>query len=195
MLFKKVNMIDDCHYGKNADTDNMFPVENNFLKFLAYGKDNKQKCRVIKYINISQYNLLKKIALQILNGVIPLKKFQLDYLKQSKNFLRKLSTKKIKVVELGRHFRSICYIVKIALEYYEVHTKTSFSSNRKVGKNRRQRSCETSDSESSSSENSNSSLEEYYSSSGESEKSEKIRKDEESENISNVSFSVSEEEN
>ena len=42
----------------------MFPRENYFLQFLAYGKDKKQKYYIIKHINKFQYNLLRKIAVK-----------------------------------------------------------------------------------------------------------------------------------
>ena len=112
----------------------MFPMENNFLKLLAYGKDKKQKYRVIKFTNHIQYSVLKRIALNILRGVIPLNKVQLKYLKHSKVFIRKLAQGKVKTSDLVRYCTVISYIVKIALEHDEVHSKTSFGSHRKVGK-------------------------------------------------------------
>ena len=52
----------------------MFPLDNTFLKLLAYASDHKQKRNVIKLINKSQLNTLKSIAKSILNGDIQLKK-------------------------------------------------------------------------------------------------------------------------
>ena len=60
----------------------MFPRENYFLQFLAYGKDKKQKYYNIKHINKFQYNLLRKIAVNILTGEIPLNKTQLQQFKK-----------------------------------------------------------------------------------------------------------------
>ena len=40
----------------------MFPKDNYFLQLLAYGRDKSQKYHIIKFINKSQYYLLKKIA-------------------------------------------------------------------------------------------------------------------------------------
>ena len=62
----------------------MFPKERSFLELLAYGKDKRQKYQVIKFINKSQYYFLKKTATNILKGIIPLKKHQLNHLKSSK---------------------------------------------------------------------------------------------------------------
>ena len=176
----------------------MFPMENNFLKLLAYGKDKKQKNRIIKFTNHIQYNVLKKIAINILRGVIPLKTFQLKYLKHSKLFIRKLAEGKVKTSDLERYCTVISYIVKIALEHNETHSKTSFSSHRKVGKNKRQqqqRSCERSFSESTSSEESVTSQESYSSSEyPESEESGRKRQSQQINNTSDVSLSLSEEE-
>ena len=92
---------------------------------------------------------MKKIAINILQGVIPLKKDQLKYLKNSKTLIRKVTNK-----YLATHYMIISYIVKIALEYTEKHTKTRTSSNRKVGKIRPKRTCKRTFSENSSSEGS-----------------------------------------
>ena len=69
----------------------MFVDDDDFLHCLAYGNDNRQKCNIIKYTNKVQLKLLKTFASDILEGNICLKKFQLDYLKRSKEFIRKLS--------------------------------------------------------------------------------------------------------
>ena len=177
----------------------MFPMENNFLKLLAYGKDKKQKNRIIKFTNHIQYNVLKKIAINILRGVIPLKTFQLKYLKHSKLFIRKLAEGKVKTSDLECYCTVISYIVKIAQEHNETHSKTSFSSHRKVGKNKRQqqqqRSCERSFSESTSSEESVTSQESNSSSEyPESEESGRKRQSQQINNTSDVSLSLSEEE-
>ena len=119
----------------------MFPKDNYFLQLLAYGRDKSQKYHIIKFINKSQYYLLKKIAKNILEGVIPLKKNQLKHLGNSKIFIRKLAEGKVKNSDLLRYYTITCYIVKIALEHYETHSKISTSSNRKMGRNRRQECC------------------------------------------------------
>ena len=69
----------------------MYLREKTFLQLIAYSKDQKQKCQLMKCINHGQYFELKKIAINILHGVIPLKKNQLKYLKKSKQFIRKLA--------------------------------------------------------------------------------------------------------
>ena len=114
--------------------DNMYLREKTFLELIAYSKDKIQKYQIIKCINHDQYFELKKIAINILHGVIPLKKNQLKYLKNSKQFIRKLAEGKAKNSHLAQHFMVLCYIVKIALQYNEKYSEISFSSNRKVGK-------------------------------------------------------------
>ena len=91
MLFKKVNTLKCIQYGTFTLRDNMYLREKTFLQLIAYSKDQKQKCQLMKCINHDQYFELKKIAINILHGVIPLKKNQLKYLKKSKQFIRKLA--------------------------------------------------------------------------------------------------------
>ena len=88
---------------------------------------------MIKCINHYQYFELKKIAIKISQGVLPLKRNQLIYLKNSKTLIRKLAGGKVTNKYLATHYMIISYIVKIALDYNEEHSKTRISSNRKVG--------------------------------------------------------------
>ena len=131
----------------------MYLREKTFLQLIAYSRDQKQKCQLMKCINHDQYFELKKIAINILHGVIPLKKKnQLKYLKKSKQLIRKLAEGKTNNSFLTKNYMIVCYIVKIALQYNEKCSETSFSSNRKVGKIRaKKRTCERSFSENSSS--------------------------------------------
>ena len=77
----------------------------------------------------------------------------MKYLKNSKQFIRKLAEGKAKNSHLAQHFMVVCYIVKIALQYNEKCSEISFSSNRKVAKIRtKKRTCKRSFSENSSSE-------------------------------------------
>ena len=173
----------------------MFPSDNNFFELLAYSKDKKQKKNIIKFINKSQLKVLKNIAKEILNGKIQLRKIQFNILKNKKTFLRKLSEGKIKIKDLSHEDRVICLIVKIALENYETRSKISSSTNRKVGKNRRQTFSERSDSEVSSPEEYLSSDESYYSSEeSQTEEPERVRESSITEKESDVSFSTSGEE-
>ena len=87
MLFKKVNTLKCIQYGTFTLRDNIYLREKTFLQLIAYSKDQKQKCQLIKCINHDQYFELKKIAINILHGVIPLKRNQLKYLKRSKQFI------------------------------------------------------------------------------------------------------------
>ena len=130
----------------------MFPSENNFFELLAYSKDLKQKKNIIRFITRSQYNVIKNIAKQLLNGNFHLKTFQFRILKNKKLFLRKLSQGKIKINYLPRECTTICYIVKLALENYETHAEVSTRTYRKMGKNRRQNSSKRSVSDISSSD-------------------------------------------
>ena len=74
------------------------------------------------------------------------------YFEKQKLFLRKLSQGKIKITDLCREYIVVSYIVKLAIQQYETCPKISSRSSRKMGKNRRQYSCERSVSEISSTE-------------------------------------------
>ena len=163
----------------------MFLREKLFLQLIAYSEDKKQKFQIIKCINHNQYFELKKIAINILQGVLPLKRNQLKYLKNSKTLIRKLAEGKVTNNYLATHYMIISYIVKIALEYNEKHTKTHISSNRKVGKIRTKRNCERSFSENSSSEGSIISEETNFSSE-ESTGSRNTERDDDSSEVSSV---------
>ena len=168
----------------------MSAEDDNFLHLLAYGKDNKQKCNIIKFTNTFQLNILKRIASDIIHGHTSLKRYQIDYLKKSKKFIRKLAQGKVKKIELTRHYRTVCYIIKISLENYEAHSKTSTRTNRKVARNRRQVSSKRDNCEQSSSDES---IEYSSTEDSESDKSGGIRESDNSENNSDVSMSASEE--
>ena len=124
----------------------MFPSENNFFELLAYSKDKEQKKNIVKFINKSQFDILKRITKKILNGNINVTKIQFQILKNKKQFLRKLSEGKIKSKDLQKEYTIVCFIVKLGLEHNEICSKISSRTNRKVGKNRRKYSCKRSDS-------------------------------------------------
>ena len=49
----------------------MFLREKLFLQLIAYSEDKKQKFQIIKCINHNQSFELKKIAINVLQGVLP----------------------------------------------------------------------------------------------------------------------------
>ena len=69
-------------YGTFTLRDNMYLREKTFLELIAYMKDKIQKYQIIKCINHDQYFELKKIAINILHGVIPLKKKSIEIFKE-----------------------------------------------------------------------------------------------------------------
>ena len=163
----------------------MFLREKLFLQLIAYSEDKKQKFQIIKCINHNQYLELKKIAINILQGVLPLKVNQLKYLKNSRTLIRKLAEGKVTNNYLATHYMIISYIVKLAFEYNEKRLETSISSNRKVGKIRNKRICQRSFSENSSSQGSSVSEENYFSSE-ESTRSGNVKKNDDSSEISSI---------
>ena len=93
----------------------MFLREKLFLQLIAYSEDKKQKFQIIKCINHNQYFELKKIAINILQGVLPLKKDQLKYLKNSKTLIRKLAEGKVTNNYLATHYMIMKNIQKLVL--------------------------------------------------------------------------------
>ena len=172
----------------------MFPIETNFFELLAYSKDLTQKKNIIRFITKSQYNVIKNIAKNILNGDIHLTNIQFRILKNKKLFLRKLSEGKIKINYLSQECSTVCYIIKLGLEHYETHAKISTHTYRKMGKNRRQNSRERSFSEISSSDEYSSYEEASEFSDKESENSTRTGENSNPETVSDVSFSCSGEE-
>ena len=117
LLFKKVKPYLVCSLWNNHSKRQHVSKGKLFLQLIAYSEDKKQKFQIIKCINHNQYFELKKIAINILQGVLPLKKDQLKYLKNSKTLIRKLAEGKVTNNYLATHYMIISYIVKIALEY------------------------------------------------------------------------------
>ena len=163
----------------------MFLRETLFLQLIAYSEDKKQIFQIIKCINHNQYFELKKIAINILQGVLHLENYQLKYLKNSKTLIRKLANGKVTNNYLATHYMIISYIVKLALEYNEKHSKTCTSSNRKVGKIRTKRTLQRSFSENSTSEGSIISEENNFSSE-ESTRSGNTEKNDDSSEVSSI---------
>ena len=64
----------------------MFLREKLFLQLIAYSDDKKQTFQIIKCINHNQYFELKKIAINILQGVLPLRKKSIEIFKEFKDF-------------------------------------------------------------------------------------------------------------
>ena len=152
MLFKKRNMLNFLSLCQQLTRSKDVSFRNFFFELLAYAKDQKQKKNIIRFINKSQLNVIKNIAKKLLNGGIHLSRIQFHILKNKKKFLRKLSQGKIKIKDLPQEYTIVCYIKKLGLEHYETYPKISSRTCRKVGENRRQYSCERSNSEISSSE-------------------------------------------
>ena len=64
----------------------MFLREKLFLQLIAYSEDKKQKFQIIKCINHNQYFELKKIAINILQGMLPFEKGSTEIFEEFKDF-------------------------------------------------------------------------------------------------------------
>ena len=114
----------------------MSGIENEkyFLLFLLHNSNKRQSTSILKTITNSQYSLLKSLANDILDEMIPLNAMQFKKLVQYKDFIRKLSGTKVSPATLSRNIECIKAIISVVLNEYEVHNKTSTYTHRRVGK-------------------------------------------------------------
>ena len=194
MLFKKEYKLKTLSLCFQLTRSEDVSLREKFFQLLAYAKDQKQK-KKIKFLNTSQFYIIKNISKKILNGDIHLQKVEFHILKKKKTFLQNLAEGKIKIKDLPQYCTIVYHIVKLGLQQYEKHSKISSGTHRKMGKNRRQNSCQRSISEVSSSDECISSEESYIScEESEIEKSTRMGEISTSESKFDVSFSNSGEE-
>ena len=114
----------------------MSGIENEkyFLLFLLHNSNKRQSTSILKTITNSQYSLLKSFAYDILDEMIPLNSMQFKKLVQYKDFIRKLSGRKVSPVTLSRNIECIKAIISVILNEYEVCNKTSTYTHRRMGK-------------------------------------------------------------
>ena len=114
----------------------MSGIENEkyFLLFLLHNSNKRQSTSILKTITYSQYSLLKSFANDILDEMIPLNSMQFKKLVQYKDFIRKLSGRKVSPATLSRNIECIKAIISVVLNEYEVCNKTSTYTHRRMGK-------------------------------------------------------------
>ena len=105
----------------------MSGIENEkyFLLFLLHNSNKRQSTSILKTITNSQYSLLKSFANDILDEMIPLNSMQFKKLVQYKDFIRKLSGRKVSPATLSRNIECIKAIISVVLNEYEVCNKTN----------------------------------------------------------------------
>ena len=114
----------------------MSGIENEkyFLLFLLHNSNKRQSTPILKTITNSQYSLLKSFANYILDVMIPLNSMQFKKLVQYKDFIRKLSGRKVSPATLSRNIECIKAIISVVLNEYEVCNKTSTYTHRRMEK-------------------------------------------------------------
>jgi hypothetical protein len=104
---------------------------NFFFQFLI--PDNKQSKILLMHLTSTQKNALVKMAKGVLKGQIPLKKPQVNRLKEHSGFLRKLSNGKVKSgASLRSNSRAVSLMLKYSLKNEKL-TKTSTSTSGRLG--------------------------------------------------------------
>ena len=114
----------------------MNEIDRYYFLLLVNSTNKNQKISLLKSISTSQYKILKEIAFNILNEIIPLDKKQFKKLSKYKTFIRKLGKKKVSGQVLGKNYSIVIDIIRIGLQYYEICTEICSSSKRRVGKNK-----------------------------------------------------------
>ena len=108
-----------------------------FLQLLVYGDNQKQVSATLKEINEIQYAMLKNIANDVLDEIIPLNCKQYRILVQYKNFIRKLGREKVSKTVLAKNLHAIKELAKLVINGNETCEKTNVSSSGRMGKNKK----------------------------------------------------------
>lgn len=136
-MFKEDHFVFSIHNDKMG----IFKKNIDFFKLLAKNKNKNQNLLLLKHLNRTQYNILKRIAKDILQEVIPITKKEFNKLSPHAKFIRKLANNSDKV----KNFKSYTYVIqemiKIALKEHEVYADISFGSNRRMGKDKNKNKC------------------------------------------------------
>ena len=111
-------------------------IEENkyFLQMLVFGANQKQSLALLKEINPEQHKLLKTIANDVLDEIIPLTSQQYKSLVPHKNFIRKLGREKVSKAVLIKNFIAVRKLASLVIDEDEVCAKVSSGSTRGVGK-------------------------------------------------------------
>ena len=118
----------------------MADIENQkyFLQLLVYNDNKKQNLAIVKEIDNNQYTILKDIANDVLDEIIPLNSQQYKILVQYKTFIRKLGREKVSKSLLTKNLQVIKELAKLIINGNETCEKTNASSCRRMGKNKKQ---------------------------------------------------------
>ena len=110
-----------------------------FLHLILHNESDIQNKFILKKITSKQYKLLKQIACFILDETITLSTYEFTSLKQFKNIIRKLGTgKRISGNILSKYLKLIKVLAEITINKYEICTKGSSNTCRRMGKNKKQ---------------------------------------------------------
>ena len=163
--------------------------ELSFLQLIVH--ENKIESKfALENITEKLYSLLSQLCHFILNETIPLTSREFNKLKAGKNIIRKLGSDEcVSALSLSKNLAIVKEIAKIGIKKYEVCSKSSSGSKRRMGENQSETSERYSISSYSDEESERS---ESGSESGESEEEEEEEEEEESEMGS--SFNESEDE-
>ena len=117
----------------------MADIENQkyFLQLLVYNNNKKQNLAILKEIDNNQYTILKDIANDVLDEIIPLNSQQYKILVQYKTFIRKLGREKVSKSLLTKNLQAIKELAKLIINGNETCEKTNASSCRRMGKNKK----------------------------------------------------------
>ena len=105
---------------------------------MTYGTNVQQVFAAIRHINAPQKEVLKTIANDILEGLIPISDEQVKTLSRYKTLIRRLGKSKTAVsvypLYIEKNIIGIRKLLEIALPKYEISEQISSSSNGQMGK-------------------------------------------------------------
>ena len=138
MLFKKgkvaLSIIRSLDFEPSTCIMSNVNSEKYFFQFMLYSSSNSQKKKLLKDISNEQYSLLKSIANDILDEIIPLNRTEYNRLVPYKDFIRQLGRKRVSKAALSENIIPVVEIIKVAAEQYDICEQSSFSTPSRMGK-------------------------------------------------------------
>ena len=99
-----------------------------------------QLTKKLKDLSPGQYSLLQKLAVSVLDDTIPMTSRDLHLLEHYVQFVRRLAqTRKMKSDTLIRNMGALTVMAQMALRHHEARAESSFTSQRRLGQDKKQR--------------------------------------------------------
>ena len=107
-----------------------------FLLLLAHGDDINLQYTILKHMNDRQLTLLKNIANDVLDEIIPLNTKQFKILVHYKDFIRKLGRGTASKRVIQKNLHAIQELAKLVIDDNEIDNQAGIITPGKMGKNK-----------------------------------------------------------